>query len=339
VALAGVAIVLGPPFRLTDAFNYVDFARMGVLHGLNPYVHAPIDAMRDPIFRLTSWRHQPTSYGPLFTLLTYPLAWLGVAGALWTLKALTVAAAVGAAALLGACARRLERPVSRAVVIFGLNPVVLVYGLGGVHNDFLMALAFLGAVYLILGGRERGAGWAGAAAAGVKASAIPLLPFLALGAPRPRRALAWLAIAGATLTGLTLLAFGSRAPGLAQQQASVTRYSLPHVVASALGHGAYRKCAGVARCTTIGTQWAATAVLAIGLAGLLWWTWRHRDWITGAGWAAVLLVVTLTSIMPWYLMWVLPLAILSRSRALWAVTAVLAAFILLPAGPGFVGTR
>ncbi|MDQ6914176.1 MAG: hypothetical protein M3155_00005, partial [Actinomycetota bacterium] len=70
VAVACVVIVLGPPLRLTDVFNYVDFARLSVLHELNPYVHAPVDALRDPAFKFTAWHHQPTPYGPLFTLLT-----------------------------------------------------------------------------------------------------------------------------------------------------------------------------------------------------------------------------------------------------------------------------
>jgi Glycosyltransferase family 87 len=333
VALASVVIVLGPPVLLTDSYNYLSFARLRVLHGLNPYTHSPAEAMTDPFFRLASWHRQPTPYGPLFTLLTYPLAWLGVAGSLWALKAGTVAAAVGAAAILGRCATRLGRSPSQAVLLLGLNPIVLVYGLGGVHNDFLMELAFLGAVYLVLAGRERAAGWAAVAAAGLKASAAPLLPFLVLGSRRRLRALGWTLTAGAGLVVLTLLAFGARAPGLAQQAASVTRFSLPHLVSAALGHAAYRRCPAVYVCATHATEWGATIVLGVGVLALVVWAWRGADWITCAGWAAILLVLTLTAVMPWYLLWVLPLAILSRSPWLRAATAALAGFLLLTTQP------
>jgi hypothetical protein len=333
VALASALIVLGPPLLLTDSYNYLSFARLGVLHGLNPYVHAPAEAMTDPFFKLASWHRQPTPYGPLFTLFTYPFAWLGVAGSLWALKAATVAAGVGTAAILGRCAARRGLSPSRAVLLLGLNPIVLVYGLGGVHNDFLMELALLAAIYSVLAGRERAAGWAGVAAAGVKASAAPLLPFLILGSRRRLRALGWTLAAGAGLAILTLLAFGARAPGLSQQAASVTRFSIPHLVSAALGHAAYRRCPAVYVCATHATEWGATIVLGVGLLALVVWAWRGADWITCAGWAAILLVLTLTAVMPWYLLWVLPLAILSRSVWLRTATAALAGFLLLTSPP------
>jgi hypothetical protein len=333
VAVASVVVVLGPPLLLTDAYNYVNFARLGVLHGLNPYVHPPADALHDPIYRLASWHRQPTPYGPLFTLLTYPLAWLSVSASLWALKAATVAAAVGAAALLARCARTLGKSPSRAAIVLGLNPIVLVYGVGGVHNDVFMLLALLAAIQFVLLDRERVAGWAGAVAAGFKASALPILPFVVLGARHRLRALAWTAIAGAGVVLLTLLAFGHRAPGLAQQQASVTRFSVPHVVAALLGSDAYRRCPGVYVCATPATEWGATIVLGIGMVFLLWRAWRGAEWLTSAGWAAILLILTLTAVMPWYLMWLLPLAILSDSRRLRIGAAVLGGYLLFTAPP------
>ena len=51
-------------------------------------------------FSYVTWRRHRSAYGPLFTLLSYPTAWLGIAGAVWALKAVTVAAAVGLAGLV-----------------------------------------------------------------------------------------------------------------------------------------------------------------------------------------------------------------------------------------------
>jgi hypothetical protein len=86
-------------------------------------------------------------------------------------------------------------------------------------------------------------------------------------------------------------------------------------------------------CATHGTVWGATIVLGIGMAFLLWRAWRGADWLASAGWAVVLLILTLTAVMPWYLMWLLPLAILSDSRRLRIGTAVLGGYLLFTAPP------
>src|SRR5205807_4844534 len=43
-AVAAVYLVffLSPPLLLTDVFNYIGYARMGTLHGLNPYTQLPV---------------------------------------------------------------------------------------------------------------------------------------------------------------------------------------------------------------------------------------------------------------------------------------------------------
>src|SRR6185312_14207940 len=110
-----------------------------------------------------------------------------------------------------------------AVAFVGLNPIVLVWGLGGDHNDFLMMLCIVGAFYLLLRARDSergrprsaplhewlvppspallGAGAALTVAAGLKASAAVLIPVVLAGLARYRRALAQV-IAGMILAGV-----------------------------------------------------------------------------------------------------------------------------------------
>ena len=100
-------VFAGPILLSTDVFSYIAYARMGVEHGLNPYTHGPIAIMGDPIYRYVGvdWKHVATAYGPLYTLITYPLAPLGLRGALWGMK---VEALVGSAVtlwLVWRCAR------------------------------------------------------------------------------------------------------------------------------------------------------------------------------------------------------------------------------------------
>src|SRR2546430_5156410 len=138
-----VILLVGPPQWLTDAFNCLGFARLGVLHGLNPYGHTPAAVPGDAAYQYVSWPHLTSPYGPLFTVVSYLLVPLGVAGGLWALKVTVVAASLGCVALVWKLAEALERPVVPALVLVGLNPLVLVYGVGGANNDAFMLLLVL----------------------------------------------------------------------------------------------------------------------------------------------------------------------------------------------------
>ncbi len=146
-AIAAVAAVhaiffLAPPMALTDIFNYINYGRMEVVHHLNPYTTYPIlEPHGDPSYALSNWHQLLSPYGPLFTLLTFALVPLGVAASFWTIKTVLVAASLGTILLVWRCAEMLDLDPVAAIVLVGLNPIVLVWGLGGDHNDFLMVFA------------------------------------------------------------------------------------------------------------------------------------------------------------------------------------------------------
>jgi hypothetical protein len=87
ILAAHLALLLGPPLISQDVFGYLDFARLGALHGLDPYTHVAAQAPTDPAFLFVGWPFQNSPYGPLFTLGSYAIAPLGLAGGLWALKA------------------------------------------------------------------------------------------------------------------------------------------------------------------------------------------------------------------------------------------------------------
>ncbi len=72
----------------------------------------------------------------------------------------------------------------------------------------------------------------------------------------------------------------------------------------------------------------AVFVVAYGLAvlALLAWTWRGGDWVRAAGWAAFGLLLATAWMVPWYLIWVLPFAAVSRDRLLIGGTVLLTLF-------------
>ncbi len=161
IAVAHVLFLLAPPLLSQDVFSYISYARLEVVHDLNPYTTAPTPCRATPPSAFAGSKDATSVYGPLFTLGTLPLAKLGVPGAFWTLKAVIAAASLGIVALTWACARRLgARPGVRALAV-GLNPLVLVHVVGGAHNDALVMLLVMGAVLVgaVSAIRERRAHW------------------------------------------------------------------------------------------------------------------------------------------------------------------------------------
>src|ERR1700750_303226 len=106
IVVAVVAFACAPVLLSHDAFSYVDYARLGVKHGLDPYVNAPAAAPTEPPSANVAWPETPSAYGPLFTLATYPLAWLPVWAAVAIQKAVAAISVLGLAWLVGRVALR-----------------------------------------------------------------------------------------------------------------------------------------------------------------------------------------------------------------------------------------
>jgi membrane-bound metal-dependent hydrolase YbcI (DUF457 family) len=332
VVAAQVVLLLGPPLSLTDVFNYLHYGRMSASYGLNPYVALPLAARQDPAYRFSNWHHLPSPYGPLFTLLTEALAPLRLAAAYWTWKAVLLAASLGTLALVADAARRLGRSPQAAVALVGLNPLVLVYGIGGDHNEPLMLLCAVGAVAFAIRGRADDASWrwdaaAGASAvlaAGFKPSAALLAPVVVLGCRRRLHALAGAGAAGVLVLGIVAIAYGGHLPSAGIQDRLVNPLSVPNVLAALSGQGGM----------TAHDRTLAHAALALATLGAMAAVARRREWLPGAaGFVMLASVLTLGWTMPWYVWWVLPFAALARTRALAGVCIVLTAWLALGAIP------
>jgi hypothetical protein len=390
-AVVGVHAIffLAPPMALTDIFNYVNYGRMEVVHHLNPYTTYPIlEPHGDPSYALSNWHQLLSPYGPLFTLLTFALVPLGVAASFWAIKAVLMAASLGTILLVWRCAELLELDPVKAIVLVGLNPIVLVWGLGGDHNDFLIVFAITLGFYLLLLARARGAreaeespakpgaqaaledlgagvapggpdagvtpaqaqtasgfaariaawlwplsptemaaGAAFVAATALKASGGVLIPIVLASLVRaPRRltqVVLGMILAGAIVGGASLIAFGLHIPDLSTQSKVVTSISVPNLLGLALGAGG----------ETETLHSLLSAVLALSILACCAMAYRRRESITASGWATVALLVTLGWVLPWYILWLLPLAALSRSRRLRTTALVLGAYLIIAWSP------
>jgi hypothetical protein len=318
VLVAGFAVA--PVLLSHDVYSYVDYARLGVQHGLDPYVHPPLAAPEDPAFAQVTWTEATSAYGPLFTLATYPLAWLPVAAAVAILKALAALSVLGIAAIVSHLAVRRGVDPLRAAAFVALNPLVLVHVVGGAHNDGLTMLLAMLAVAAVLNGRELAGGGALLAAVATKASAAFLAPFALLGSARRVPFLTGAIAAGMATAIAAYLAFGwdwLDGFGLAGENQDRTSYmSIPVTAArlTGLDPDAVRLAAGI--------------LFAAAIAYLLAWTWRGGDWVRAAAWAALALLLATAWLLPWYLIWLLPLAAISRDRPLQLLALALTAYQL-----------
>jgi hypothetical protein len=324
VVVAHVAMLLAPPLFSADVFGYVGYARLFVVHGVDPYLHGADAAPLDEVRTFVTWRAIATPYGPLFTFLSLPLAWVAVPVALWACKALAAVGSLLCVVLVGRiAATRGDDPVA-AIVFLGLNPLLLVYEVGGGHNDMLPVGLLLLAILFVLRGRAAGGGASAALALGAKASAGVALPFVLLASKPRRAALAGAAAGLALLAVLGLVTFGAGALSVAtqlrQQQDFVATYSLPSRLASLLGFDGLPS----------GLRVAFVCVFATTVAALLWAVWRERiDWIAGAGWATLALLLASAWLVQWYAVWLLPLAAVSRSRGLLLATLLFCIYVLV----------
>jgi hypothetical protein len=376
---------LSPPLALTDIFNYVNYGRMEIVHHLNPYTTIPIlEPHNDPSYDVSNWHQLLSPYGPLFTMLTFAVVPLGVAATFWVLKGVLALAGLATLLLVWKCARLLGRDPVKAIVLVGLNPIVLVWGLGGDHNDFIMMFLVLLGFYLLLHARQRdheqlgedgvdrvggpfapapppalpsslaevraaaaevrprerlrqwllplswpevGAGAAFVSAVAVKASGAVLIPVVLAALLRmPRRlaqVLLGMAVTTAAIAAASLIAFGLHFPDLSTQSRLVTSVSVPNLIGLALGQGG--------ETDWLHTLLSITLIVAVALCCAQ--AWRRRSPITAAGWSSVALLVTLSWVLPWYVLWVLPMAALSSSLRLRRTALVLGAYLIVAWAP------
>jgi hypothetical protein len=321
---AHALLLAGPVLFSQDLFGYLSYARLGALHGLDPYTHTSAAVPGDAVYPYLGWHGVSSPYGPLFTLGTYALVPLGLAAGVWALKALAALASLGAVALLA----RATSDARAAAAFVGLNPVLLAFAVGGGHNDTLIVALLAGALALAAAGtpRLRSATGVLAAAAGVKLSMGLALPFLIL-SPAQRRERVGLLIGALTslaAVGLIgVLGFGGHALGflgaVRGEQQLVAVHSVPAELARLVG--------------LQGTPgWWRDAFAAAFVLVLCWAlrrTAQGADWRAMAGWTTLALLLCTAWLLPWYAIWALPFGAVSEDRRLRAATLAFCAYALL----------
>ena len=68
--LLGFIYVLIPVVTSPDLYSYITYARIAVLHHLNPLTTPPGAIHTDPIYSYVAWVNQPSAYGPTWAIIT-----------------------------------------------------------------------------------------------------------------------------------------------------------------------------------------------------------------------------------------------------------------------------
>jgi hypothetical protein len=176
-----------------------------------------------------------------------------------------------------------------------------------------------------------------AAGAAVKASGAIAAPFMLVGTRQRLRFLLGAAsvVLGTAIT--TVAVFGFTALDsfvlIGQNQERTTRWSVPQRLAD----GIAGLTGGSASSIVHVTRGLLVVALALTVVWLLRWAWRRRAtplaWVTAAGWATLAVLLATAWLVPWYAVWLLPFAAVSRSRYLMAATIALCAYMLVIAVP------
>lgn len=169
------------PVGAADIFDQIFRARLLSHYGLNPFITLPASIQGDPLQQYVAWRGDPSPYGPVWELLAGGTSWLAGAD-LWrnlVFFKLLVMLAYAASVALTYGILMASRPdwALRGTLFFAWNPLVIFEVAGNGHNDAVMIMFLLLAVYLFVLARRSAvlpAVMAGALAKFVPALLIPV---------------------------------------------------------------------------------------------------------------------------------------------------------------------
>ena len=318
-------LLVAPPLFSRDVYAYAGQAQL-VLSGLDPYDVGPSSVpgpLADEVDDV--WADTPSPYGPVFLWLAARV--VAVTGerplaAAYGLRLLAVVGVLLIAWALPRLARSAGVPPERALWLGLANPLLLLHGVAGAHNDVLM-IGLL-AAGLALSSRIAVAAVLITLAALVKAPAAAGLAFLPLlGTPVLRRYLVTGLAAGLTCV-VVAPATGLGWGWLTTLDAGGARRSL---LSPTTGIGVLVGAVDAAHVAGLG--------VAVLLSGYLLVRARDLGPLLALGLALLAVVVLGPVVQPWYLLWaVVLLAAVVPARAatgLAAASAVLC-LLVLPSG-------
>jgi hypothetical protein len=166
-----------------DVFNYIFTAKTVVLYEKNPYLVTPLQFQGiDPMLSFMRWTHLPSAYTPLWIIASLPFYLLSLQSLLLsfiTMKLLPYLCYLGSIYIIGRIMDKVDKPMKLvSMVLFAMNPLILVESLVSGHNDMVMMLPALVAYLLYMNKQKLASFSALALSISIKLMTFPLLlPF------------------------------------------------------------------------------------------------------------------------------------------------------------------
>jgi len=151
MAVAPVALMLAAlPVNSNDVFAYLSFGRIAAVHGANPYTHT-YSEFADDFSGYVTWDLR-MGYGPFMLPPLMLAGWLSVHSvvlAIFALKAMWVVTHVCNCIVLYQILKRWRGDPAFGLFLYAVNPLILLEQIGNGHNDGLMILAGLMAIWAV----------------------------------------------------------------------------------------------------------------------------------------------------------------------------------------------
>ncbi len=330
LTVAGICcalLVLTPPLLSRDLFAVGFYGNISVFYHENPYLVTPQKFVGDPwlAFMSTNWKNTPMVYGPVVWLMSSAGALIfgrSIVANLVFLKVIMAGAHIANALLIWHILGRIA-PERRQLgtLLYAWNPVVIMVGVGGGHNDIIMMTFVLFAFLLLLEERPM-LGFASLTLA-VLVKYVSLI-FMAMylfyilsQAVDWRQRLKQLARYGAVFLGICAVSFLPLWGGLSTFKAMIRSAGKINVLSSrwvlaTILQAIFRHVFLLSEATaaTLGSALAAVAmgILFVYIFFRILRRYPEREEL-GEAWALVIFAFLVTAgyILPWYLIWFMPL--------------------------------
>ncbi len=333
-ALWGLPLLLAPPLFSRDLYAYAAQGQQ-IRLGADPYVLGPVTTPGPLSASVASqYAGSASPYGPLFLVLARGV--VALVGPHPEAAALLLRLIAVAGLLLVAWSLlRLAPDAPGPALWLGLtNPLVLLHGVGGGHNETLMAGLVLAGLTTRRGTTSARAGGAVLVALGAMVK-LPALAALAVLPDRhpPRTLLRQAAAVGVAAVATAALASTVTGLGTGWLRTSVQGVGGPSLLSPAYGLGRLLRGIGVPNGLGIGTTTAS--LLGVGLAVALLLGAPRLGRLRALGWALVTVACFAPAVQPWYLLWgLLPLAAAGGPRTTrgLAAASVVLCLAILPSG-------
>lgn len=185
ITLSVVLLFSYPASLSHDIFNYMFDAKIVTEYGLNPYTHKALDFPLDPWLRFMHWTYRTYPYGPVWLVVTIPLSYVGMNKfiiILFLFKLLvTVSYLLSSYFIYKILSVLKNKNAILGMMFFALNPLVIIESLVSSHNDTVMMLFAIFAVYLLILKKKIFSIVLWLFSVGVKFSTIYLLPIFVIG--------------------------------------------------------------------------------------------------------------------------------------------------------------